>query len=174
MLKWIIPGVLLLTLLGVIGFSVWRFNDQIARETKAFFSNNPAAGHIIDEEMIKELPAPVKRWLENSGVMGKEAIQTVHLKQKGLMRLKPEQEKWISAESEQSFTVDHPGFIWRVKTSMAGVPVIGRDLFMNGRGSMEIRLAGTIPVVNLSNHEKSMNPPSSAILVKPSGFRRQP
>ncbi len=154
MMKWVIAGVLLIAVAGGVGFSVWRFNNQVAWETEALFSNNTATDEVITEEMVRDLPTPVKRWLQNSGIIGREAIKTVHLKQKGELRLKPDQEKWMKAESEQAFTIDHPGFIWRVKTTMAGMPVIGRDLFMNGQGSMEIRLAGFLPVVNVSHHEK--------------------
>jgi hypothetical protein len=60
----------------------------------------------------------------------------------------------MASDAEQFFTVDTPGFIWLVRTAMAGMPVLGRDLFSDGQGSMEIRLAGLIPVVNVSNHER--------------------
>lgn len=149
-----IIGILLAVVVGIVSFSLWRFNARISKETKALASKNTMAKQIVTKENIRELPAPVKRWLENSGIMDKEAISTVHLKQRGLMRLQPDQQQWMESEAEQFFTVNTPGFIWRVKTSMAGIPVIGRDLFENGRGSMEIRLAGTIPVVNVSNHQK--------------------
>ena len=60
----------------------------------------------------------------------------------------------MEAEAEQYFTIDTPGFIWQVNTTMSGIPVIGRDLFSQGQGSMEIRLAGFIPVARVSNHER--------------------
>lgn len=154
MLKWIIAGSLLAALLGWIGYSVWYFNQQIARETQALLSTVSDQQPIISEAMTRDLPAPVKRWLDNSGIMGKPAVKAVHLKQKGTLRLQPEQKEWIPSEAEQSFTTEQPGFIWRVKTSMAGVPVIGRDLFMHGQGAMEIRLAGSFPVIKIANHEK--------------------
>ena len=147
-------GFIMVTLGGVIGFSVWRFNARISQETMDLVKNNTVIKDNYDEEKVEGLPAPVKRWLKNSGILEKEKIHTVHLKQRGIMRLQPDQEQWMEAEAEQLFTVDKPGFIWRVRTSMAGVPVIGRDLFTAGQGSMEIRLAGTIPVVKVSNHKK--------------------
>lgn len=147
-------GFLFAMVVGIVSFSHWRFNARINRETKELFSNNTVMKEVITEEMTKELPPPVKRWVENSGIIDNEKIHTVHLKQRGLMKLQPDQQLWTDAEAEQIFTVDKPGFIWRVRTTMAGVPVIGRDLFSNGQGSMEIRLAGTIPVVKVSNHKR--------------------
>ena len=109
---------------------------------------------IIIEETIKDLPVPVQRWLKNSGVIGKEKIHTVYLKQKGFMKLKPDQKDWIKSEADEYFTIDQPVFIWRVKTSMMGLPVVGRDLFRDGQGKMQIKLAGIIPVVNVANNPK--------------------
>ncbi len=154
MIGLMIAGSLMVALGGVVGFSVWRFNAKTSREKMELKANNTVIEQTIDEEMAEGLPAPVKRWLKNSGMMGKEKIHTVHLKQRGLMRLQPDQQQWTETEAEQFFTIEKPGFIWRVRTTMAGAPVIGRDLFSLGQGSMEIRLAGTIPVVNVSNHKK--------------------
>ncbi|MGI6225406.1 MAG: DUF6544 family protein [Peptococcales bacterium] len=142
----------------IIGFAFWNFNLQINDETKELLMENKNEKKIITIEMIKDLPVPVQKWLEYSEVIGKEQIHTVYLKQKGLMKLKPDQKDWLKAEAEQYFTVDKPSFIWRVNTSMNGLPVIGRDLFKDGQGKMQIRLAGIIPVVNLANNPKLNEP----------------
>lgn len=145
----------LFILVGVIiGFSLWNFNGQINRETQELLSTPTPEEQRITEDMTIHLPTPVRRWLTESGIIGKESIHKVHLRQKGFMKLKPEQKNWIEAEAEQSFTIDRPSFIWRVKTSMAGLPVVGRDRFSEGEGGMQIKLAGLIPVVNVSNDKK--------------------
>lgn len=138
----------------IIGFAFWNFHVQVNNEIKDLLSGNKYEKIIITEEMIKELPISVQRWLKYSGVIGKDQIHTVHLKQKGLMKLKPDQKEWLKAEAEQYFTIDKPSFIWSVKTSMAGLPMIGRDLFRDGQGKMQIKLAGIIPVVNVANDPK--------------------
>src|SRR6185437_7734327 len=48
----------------------------------------------ITEEHISSLPEIVQQYLRYTGVVGRESIRTVHLKQQGLMRLQPEQ-KWL-------------------------------------------------------------------------------
>ncbi|MGI6649622.1 MAG: DUF6544 family protein [Bacillota bacterium] len=148
-----IPNLIILLAL-TIGFAFWNFNTQVNQEIRETLAQIRLEETIITEEMIKNLPNPVQRWLINSGVIGKEQIQTVYLKQKGFMKLKPEQKDWIEAEAEEYFTIDQPVFIWRVKSSMMGLPVVGRDLFREGQGEMQIRLAGIIPVVNVANNPK--------------------
>ncbi len=138
----------------IIGFAFWSFNVQVNKEIKNVLAGNIMREQVVTKDMIKELPIPVQRWLNHSGVIGKEQIQTVYLRQKGLMKLKPDQKKWIDAEAEQYFTIDEPAFIWHVRTSMMGLPVVGRDLFNDGRGAMQIKLAGLIPVVNVDNNRK--------------------
>ncbi|MGQ9800014.1 MAG: DUF6544 family protein, partial [Ignavibacterium sp.] len=49
---------------------------------------------IPTEDKINSLPPIIQKWLRNSGIVGKEMIRTVRLKQKGQMKMKPEQDKW--------------------------------------------------------------------------------
>lgn len=141
-------------LIAIMGFSLWNFNLQTNQEIKKVLTENIMTKQIVTEDLIKDLPIPVKRWLDYSGIIGREQIETVHLKQKGFMKLKPDQKKWMEAEADQYFTINQPSFIWKVRTSMMGIPVVGQDLFKEGQGSMKIKLAGLLPVVNVSGNSK--------------------
>jgi hypothetical protein len=149
-----IPNLIIL-LVVIISFSIWQFHVQVERETKEILMENSSVKQIVTEEMAKNLPLPVKKWLKNSGVIDREIIQTVYLEQKGLMRLKPEQKEWIKSEAKQYFTTQNPSFIWSVKTSMRGLPVVGRDLFKDGQGKMKIKLLGLLPVVDVYENQKT-------------------
>jgi len=148
-----IPNIIVL-LAVIVSFSIWQFQIQVNKETKEILRENSSVKQIITEEMTEDLPLPVKRWLKNSGVIDREIIQTVYLEQKGLMRLKPEQKEWIKSEATQYFTTHKPSFLWSVKTSMKGLPVVGRDLFKDGQGKMEIKLMGLLPVVDVYGNSK--------------------
>ncbi len=148
-----IPNLVIL-LAVVIAFALWNFHAQVNRETGSLLAEVSITEKIITAEMINDLPAPVQRWLNYSGIVGKEQIHTVYLKQKGLMKLRPEQTKWMESEAEQYFNLDRPSFTWQVKTAMFGLPVVGRDLFQNGQGEMLIKLGGLIPVVNIADNLK--------------------
>lgn len=152
MIKVLFIGLILMIV--IMGFSLWNFNLQVNQERKVILSENIMTEQIITEDLIKDLPMPVKRWLDYSGVIGRKQIETVYLRQKGFMKLKPDQKDWMEAEAEQYFTINQPSFIWNVRTSMMGIPVVGRDLFKDGQGSMKIKLARLLPVVNVSDNSK--------------------
>jgi hypothetical protein len=104
--------------------------------------------------MLTGLPAPVQRWLQYSGIIGKAAAVTVRLRQKGSMRLKPDQKEWIPCTAEQYFTTAEPSFIWQLSMRlMPGMPVSGRDKFEGGRGSMDIRLWSLLPLARASGQK---------------------
>jgi hypothetical protein len=149
MLKYILALIILAVIIA--GYSVWSFNLKAGSDIEALFLEANTNSMVITEKMLYDLPAPVQRWLIHCGVVGREEIQTVYLKQTGKMKLNPGQDNWIKSEAEQSFNAIKPQFAWRVRTSMFGLPVVGRDDFVNGKGKMLIKLAGLIPVVNLSD-----------------------
>ena len=152
MLKYIL--VFIIFVLGISIYSLWSFNQRASSDIEVLFSKTAVKGTIITEDMLSDLPGPVQRWLTYCGVLGREEIQTVYLKQTGKMKLNPGQNKWIKSEAEQSFHAIQPQFTWRVRTTMYGLPVVGRDDYSDGKGKMLIKLAGLLPVVNLSDQPK--------------------
>lgn len=122
---------------------------SIDPESKAFYQES-----LLTEKEVSTLPPIVQKWLQNTGAIGYQKIKTTRLKQTGLMRLKPEQENWISSQSEQTINLQKPGFIWTVQLQMAGLPFYGLDKFIQGQGTMWISLAGLIPVVQAPPHPK--------------------
>lgn len=150
-----IPNIIIL-LAAIIAFAVWSFNRDVNNKIEDLLAQNPTdKNKILTEDKIGSLPPIVQKWLRNSGVVGKEMIHTVRLKQKGEMKMKHEQDKWYEANAVQYFTVDNPAFIWKVKVDM--MPLVyftGRDIFKNGKGSMIIKILSLINVVNDSDNEK--------------------
>ncbi|MFW5894966.1 MAG: DUF6920 family protein [Bacillota bacterium] len=152
-----------MVLLGIVCVVVLAFtigniqmNRMIARETETLVSSKDRADSeapdIIKEEDLENLPVPVKRWLENAGVVGHGEIRAMELTQVGTMRLDPEKEKWMESVAHQTINVKDPGFIWHVDLPV--MPLLsarGKDLYQEGEGSMTIRVGGLLPVA----HEKS-------------------
>lgn len=103
----------------------------------------------VSEEEISKLPEPVKKWLKVSGVVGKERIHSVWLKQKAKMKMKPKQQNWNDAISEQFFTIQNPAFVWKVKMNIPPfIKILGRDSFINGKGEMQIKMFSMVNIVN--------------------------
>ena len=127
-------------------------NKTILREKDEMFSDlQYTSGDTLQAEQLQTLPAPVQKWLEKSGAVGKPIIKNALIKQNMQMKMNPDQKKWHKAKAEQFINLDQPGFIWTVK--MKPNPLIhitGRDLFYQGHGKMLIRLNSLFNVVNAS------------------------
>lgn len=103
---------------------------------------------IIAESDLAGLPEPVQRWLRWSRVVGNERPRTVRLEQVGTFRL-GEDRKWMPFTAEQHYTTDPPGFVWAVSMTMFPlVTITGRDRYMNGVGSIDMRVQSLVPVAH--------------------------
>jgi len=144
---------LLILVIVVSFFANLQFNINVNQEVKEFFSGVEIKNNIIQETDLEGLPPVVKKWLEQSQVIGKERIQAVRLKQTASMRLK-EGGPWMSAAVQQYFRVVEPGFIWKVKVNMAPfIYFTGRDKYEDGKGHMLINALSLVKVADASGKE---------------------
>ena len=135
--------------LAAFWMSWTRFNHRVQRAVAAMLvaSTGPAEG-VITEEMLRDLPTPVRRYLTYTGIVGKPRIQTVHLKQRGAMRLSPRQ-PWIALRGEQFYTVQPPGFVWDGTLHLGLLPLArARDQYRDGRGNMFVTLDSLVTVAD--------------------------
>ena len=161
--------ILLLIIIVLIAAAVgrWQFSSQIESELDKLKAQNEINinknrtnvlnenNNIISTADLKDLALPVKKWLQNSGVIGKNKIRAVKVKQSGLMKLSPEQNNWYQPAAKQYITVSEPGFLWQVDLAM--MPVVntkGRDFFYQGNASMQIKIASLLPVVDQKENAK--------------------
>lgn len=149
-----LPNVLIL-IACIIGFFYYKFNSTVRLEVNNMIAAVRPTNTVVTEESLSGLPKPVRPWLHNSRIVGRARIQTVFLKQKCLMKMKPGQEDWYEAVAEQFYAVDEPAFIWTVSMNMLPmIEVVGRDKFSDGRGEMLIRLLSMVSVVNEKDNPK--------------------
>jgi hypothetical protein len=144
---------ILILVIAVSFFANLQFNNNVNQEVKEFFNDVEIKNNIIQETDLEGLPLVVKKWLEQSQVVGKERIEAVRLKQTASMRLK-EEGPWMLAGVQQYFRVDEPGFIWKVKVNMA--PLIyftGIDKYEDGRGHMLIKALSLVKVADAYGKE---------------------
>ena len=161
--------ILLLIIIVLIAAAVgrWQFSNQIESELDKLKAQNEINinknrtnvlnenNNIISTADLKDLALPVKKWMQNSGVIGKNKIRAVKVKQSGLMKLSPEQNNWYQPAAKQYITVSEPGFLWQVDLAM--MPVVntkGRDFFYQGNASMQIKIASLLPVVDQKENAK--------------------
>lgn len=145
----------IILLVGIVGLGHCQFNKMVQKESKGLLQTIQVKDTaVITESDISHIPEIVQKWMQNSGVIGRESIVSVRLKQKGEMKTKPES-KWMPFTATQYFNVERPAFIWSTEVDfMPMFNMVGRDKFINGEGAMLIKLANVIPVVNEGDNEK--------------------
>ncbi|WP_457565725.1 DUF6544 family protein [Caldithrix abyssi] len=95
----------------------------------------------ISEKDLQNLPQTVRNYLRYSGIVGKEKIKTVRLKQGGDFRLKPDQD-FKTMKAVQYFNVDSMEFFWQGKVNI----ITATDRFLDGKGDLTVKLLGLIRV----------------------------
>ena len=142
--------ILLLLVLPIFGSN--QFQKMIVAEQRAVLKTTiPADVQAVTENDLQPLPIIVQQWLRHSGVVGKPRVTTVRLKQTGKMKLKPGRD-WMDFTATQYFQTQKPAFVWSTRVNM--MPLVffdGRDKFVNGTGSMQIKLLSLIHLVNENN-----------------------
>lgn len=136
--------------LGNRGFSRLVRGDVRALLGRA--SSSTGAG-IVTEEMLTDLPEPVRRYLRHTGIVGKPLVRTVRLRQRGKMRPGPGR-PWIPLDAEQHYSVEPSGFVWD-GTLRVGPVRLGRarDMYRDGHGDMLVKVASLFTVVDARGEE---------------------
>ena len=145
----------LILLVTIPAYSSTNFNRAGVLASENIMARvNGVHSYLITKEMLTHLPPVVQKWIIRSGIIGKEKINTVRLKQKGQMRLKPSG-NWLPFEARQYFAVDEPAFVWTTQVHMMPfINLAGRDKFENGQGDMNIKLLSLFKVAGASGNEK--------------------
>jgi hypothetical protein len=123
--------------------------------------------------MLGNLPGPVQRYLRYTGVVGKPFVRTVHLRQKGRLRLGAGQ-PWIPLQAQEWYSVQPPGFVWDGTMRVARIPVgRARDMYRTGQGRMLIKAASLVTVADANGaklDQSSMMRYLSEMMWFPSAF----
>lgn len=140
-------GTLILVGAGGIALATVQFNRAVDREIDEMFARSTRVQPgVLTEADLQGLPEPVQRWLRYAGVVGKEKVVAVRLKQRGQMR-SAANKPWMPIEAEEYYTVDPPAFVWSATAHMA--PFLWarvRDRNVEGRGNILVKALALITV----------------------------
>jgi len=144
-----LPNILIFVL-SIISLGYYNFQKLVQQETTHLLNQIVRTENkILNENHITQLPEPVKKWLRNSGAVGKPIISIAKVTQIAEMQMKPEQKNWMKATAIQYTTIEKPAFIWSVDVKMNSLLYFqGRDKFEDGKGEMLIKMNSLINVVN--------------------------
>ena len=128
------------------------FTRQVRRDVQALRARAaPCRAGVVTEEMLADLPEPVRRYLRYTGVVGKPFPGSVRLRQRGQMRLG---QRWVPLDAEEHYSVQPPGFVWAGAARVGPFPVArARDMYAEGTGRMLVKVASLWPVVDASGEQ---------------------
>jgi hypothetical protein len=137
----------------VIAYHRRRFHAMVRAEANELFSSDLNRGSVITAESLQGLPPIVRKWLIRSNIVGRPAIQSLCIKQKGEMRMN-KNGRWLPFRAEQFINANDQGFIWNASISTSFFfPISARDKYLHGHGNMLIKCAYALPVADSSGRE---------------------
>jgi hypothetical protein len=130
----------------------WRWGDE-TETLRAALLVAPLVPHrpaTYDPRELDALPSPVARYLQLVLRHDQATIRRARIVWRGEFNLgSPGADNWKPFDATQDYAVDPPGFVWDARIAMLpGLPVMVRDSFVSGRGSMRGMIAGLFSVVD--------------------------
>ncbi len=108
---------------------------------------------LVTADMLRHLPEPVQRYMAYTGVIGQPWIDTVRLKYTGQFRAGIDR-PWMPMTAEQCYTTTPPGFLWKARFKIAGLPLVyGQDRYKDGSGHMFGKVAGLFTIFDLTGEK---------------------
>lgn len=102
----------------------------------------------FDPDDVAHLPGPVRRYFEHVLDPGQALARSARLEQAGEIRIGSDP-AWRSFRATNHVATDPPGFVWDASVRMA--PLVSArvlDAFVAGRGRLQARLFGVVPVAD--------------------------
>lgn len=142
-----ILGLIVVLIASIIAISNSLFRRMVESDVRKILGDSRSSEQdLITKVDIRDLPEPVQRYLNYTGILDKEKIETVKLRYKGSFRIRKDQ-KGMPLKVEQYYTIDPPAFVWY--GSIEPFPLISvkaRDMFHSGKGNMLIKFLGLITI----------------------------
>lgn len=143
--------VVLLLLLAVavgVAYVVWSMSIGRDLATLRADARAPVGGGLITAERLAGLPPAALRYFTRSGIVGTAIPRLIRLEQKGRIRSAADA-GWMPLGAEEVYSTDPPAFVWRAGMPGLALPVVlGRDEYLGGEGSIEMRLLSLLPVAS--------------------------
>jgi hypothetical protein len=122
------------------------FRAQFERDVAAGLAR-PLEAAVVTEVDLAPLPEPVQRYLRAAGVVGQPRVRNYRLRFRGRIRSGPDA-RWMPFEAEQQSFADQPTRLFFMHARMFALPVEVFHRRINGEATMQVRIAGAIPMVD--------------------------
>lgn len=150
MLRIVLIGIVAAAVIAMVvgvGGVLW-FDRSIRAEVESLVAHAADPHKVISETDLDGLPAPVRRYLVTSGVVGRPIPRLVTVTQTGRLRGSPDAD-WMAFEAEEVYSTQPPALLWRASFPSRTAPVVmGRDAWLDDRASIVMRMLGLVSVVD--------------------------
>jgi len=109
---------------------------------RSLFESASTPNQLFSTEQIKSLPPAAQRYINHSIQPDTPLAPAVYLEMHGTIKLN----RWGPFKAKQAIVPDD-GMIWKASVRMFGLPIIGSDRLIDGKGSMQWKMLGFIPVM---------------------------
>jgi hypothetical protein len=112
----------------------------------------PGPGPVVTEDDLAGLPATVRRYLDFMGVPGRRAVRSLEVAVRGRFRRTPD-EAWLPMRAWQHDVATPLTRLFAMRLSFRGLPMLGHDTYVRGRGRMHGKLLGLVTVADGTGDE---------------------
>jgi len=102
---------------------------------------------LVSENDVRDLPAPVRKYLRYAGVVGKPRVQNFRATFSGQIRRSMES-GWMDFSAQQYDFFDEPTRVFFIQSSLFGIPFDGLHLYRGSSATMQINVASLFRVVD--------------------------
>jgi hypothetical protein len=132
----------------VVAISYWLFLRRIGDDVARLVATSVSPRVVVTDVMLAPLPSPAQRYFRYAGILGKPIPRIVRLTQKGRIRSSAAS-GWMSFEADETYATTSPAFVWRAFLPSPVMPVaLGRDEYLEGHGSILIKLLAALPMAD--------------------------
>lgn len=123
------------------------FRAQFERDVAARL-NAPLDARPVTAADVAALPVPVQGYLRAVRAVGEPRVRDYRLRFRGRIRGAPD-ERWMPFEAVQQSFADRPARFFLMRARRSGIPVEAFHRMVDGHATMQVRLAGMIPLFNV-------------------------
>lgn len=136
---------------AILSWGSLNFESQFRKDVNTSLSRTNAAQDLVTEADIQPLPQPVQKYLRYVGALNKPKVINMRIVFDGEMREKGKD--WFKFRSVQYNFFEDPTRLFFMKAKMFGVTVLGYHNYHAATASMDIRLFGLFPIVQVKGKE---------------------
>lgn len=131
--------------------TIGSFRARFARDAAGVLAATVDAPAVTDAD-VASCPPLVQRYLHAIGVVGQPKVRNYRLRFRGRIRAAPDA-RWMPFDADQMSSTDPPARFFFMRARMFGIPVAAFHRLAGGHATMQVKIAGVIPIVDARGEE---------------------